>query len=158
MAGFHTDAETLLQDINNDFGETADDNPSPPYSRPNSNAYYLHHSRSMVPEQTPAPLYGQQLRSAPQALRLPDTYSHHIRQNIGLDAYGNIIEAAWWGDMANRCSDRALLAEPQPQPAWQTTNEISGAPAGRLTLPGHTAPFSPKVIFEQRTPQPKQRG
>lgn len=159
MADFHTDVQTLLQDISNDYGETADNSPSLPYSRPNSNACYLQDSRFMIPEQTPTPLYGQQIRSATQASRLPDTYPHHIHNNVGLDAYGNGIDCKTvGGNVADWCSDRALLAEPQPQPAWQTSNGMNGAPAGRLTLPGHTAPFSPTDLLEQRRPQPRQRG
>jgi len=101
MAGFHTDVQTLLQDLSHDYGETADDYPSLPYSRPNSNGDYLHVSRSMAPEQTPAPLYDQQLRSATQVFRLSDTNPHHIHNNVGLDAYGKFkycktaLEAMW---------------------------------------------------------------
>ena len=88
MASFHTDIQTLLQDISDDYGEAANDQLSLPYSTPNTHAYY---PQSMISEQTPPLLYDQQLYPASQAFDLPDTYPHHIQNTVGLDAYGNLI-------------------------------------------------------------------
>lgn len=54
--------------------------------------------------------------------------------------------------------DRALLAEPAPQPLWQIDDGTNRAPARRFTLPGHTASATPTASWNQQKPRSRQPG
>ena len=90
----------------------------------------------------------QCFRQAPQALN-PSLYDD--RDNKVLDGYGKHPNYVSRTPESLESPDRALLAEPRSQLQW-TTNDRTGTIApGRLSLPGHTAPFTPTLNLEDNS-------
>lgn len=155
MEGYQTDIQALLQDINGNYGNPEPEQlPQPPlpYSKPMSNSYKSQAERSLVPSNTLPTLYEAQLS------RPSDAYSYNTFNDNGLDAYGNCSNMEIKRRPAHCYPDRALLAEPQSHSQWRANGSMRTLPAGRLSLPGHTAPHSPVNAFQQPKAQNQRRG
>ena len=141
------DIETLLQGITDNYGDHEPEQlPQPliPYSRHIPTPYEPQAIRPMLPD------YGA------QSSNLSSAHSHTIYNDSGLDLYGSCLDLEIIRRLADCSPDRALLAEPQPHSGWQTNS--STLPAGRVSLPGYTAPNSPVSVFQPSKAQRLRRG
>jgi len=161
MAGYETDIHALIDDINGNYGNyggTQYEQPALPYSRPLSNSYQSRNGPLVDPRQTPTSSYNQQPLYAAQASNPYDAHSHGLYEDAGLGTYGKRMQIQPGNDIADYWLDQALLAESQHQGSKQIGSGMNAPSTRRLSLPGHTAPFSPTGTFVQRDSQPKHRG
>ena len=161
MAGFDTSIQALLRDLNSGHEQDEYEISALPYpkqcpisSRP-QRAQSFQHSR-----QGESPTYNEQLLCTDQAPGLSSTYLYNGNNGDGggLDRFGEHLERGICSGSANTDLDRTLLADPAPRPSCRPRGGRQGASVGRLTLPGHTAPFSIAESIGQRKPQPMERG
>ena len=158
MDGFQAGIHALLQDIKSNYGDSQHVQNSLPFSRPPSSHCQSQRSISGITRQIPAPIYDQQQLSAVVPSMLPGTYPNDADNDTSLDNFGESPQCRDCRRSADLSLDRDLLAEPTNRLSWQSSNVMSGLSPRRLTLPGHTAPYSPPEPFERRKTQLRRPG
>ncbi len=160
MEGYQTDIQALLQDLSGSYGDHGPEQPPQPclpYSRPISSPDQSQVESSMVSRNALASVDEQQPLYETQASRPSDAYTYSTHNDAGLDAYGSLSNLEIERRPADCCLDRALLTEPQLHTQWQANTSKRSLPAGRLSLPGHTAPHSPVNALQQSKTQKQRR-
>ena len=159
MEGYPTDIQALLQDIRGNYGDLEPEQPSHPllYSRPVSTSYTSQVEHSIVPRDALAPNYEQQRLYEAQASRPSDANFCRGYNDTRFDTSGSYLKLENARGRADCCLDR-VLEEPQPHPQCQAESSMKSLTAGRLSLPGHTAPHSPVNAFQESKARNKGRG
>ena len=154
MEGYQTDIQALLRDINGNHQHDKSPQPPRPPTRPISCSFNSQAEHYLAPNNSLAPISEQQLLYDVQASRLLDTNTYSTLNNNDLDPYGSSSKLKIEKGPSDCCLDRALLNDPQ----HYSNRSMRTLPTERLSLPGHTAPYSPIDTFQLLKAQRQRRG